>query len=74
MRPPLDPLRTIRSASFNSDVAAELLLELQHRYLPPPDLTARIADVVQHMDNDARALEALFQSIVRRELLLIREQ
>lgn len=74
MRPPLDPSSTIRSASFNSDVAAELLLELQRRYLPPPDLAARIADVVQHMDHDARALEALFQSIVRRELRLIREQ
>lgn len=36
MRPPLDPPCTIRSASFNNDIAAELLLELQRRYLPPP--------------------------------------
>ncbi|MCJ1888428.1 hypothetical protein LNN38_26515 [Pseudomonas sp. LA21] len=73
MRPPFDAPCTIRSASFNNDIAAELLLELQHRYLPPPALAARIEDALQHMDEDARALEALYQSIARRELLLVRQ-
>lgn len=72
MKPSFDPPRTIRSASFNNDIAAELLLELQRRYRPPPALAARILDIVQHMDDDARALEALYQSIAQRELLLIR--
>jgi len=73
MRPPFDPTCTIRSASFNNDIAAELLLELQRRYLPPPALAARIADVVQHMNEDAQALEALYQSIACQELRLVRE-
>ncbi|WP_178119540.1 hypothetical protein [Pseudomonas sp. SCB32] len=73
MRPLIDPPCTIRSASFNNDIAAELQLELQRRYMPPPALAARIADVVQHMHEDAQALEALYQSIASHELQLVRE-
>jgi len=52
-------LRTIRSASFNDEAAAELLLEL--RRLPlAPEMVCRINDIVAHLEHDAKALEALY--------------
>ncbi|MEG1626480.1 hypothetical protein [Pseudomonas sp.] len=55
-------LRTIRSASFNDEAAAELLLEIRRLGLAPK-LSHRLDDIAIHMHHDARALEALYLAL-----------
>jgi len=60
-------LRTVRSASFNEDVAQELLLELVRKAETSKE-AFRVLDVVAHMVSDSAALEELYQAINSGEL------
>ncbi|MDH1010107.1 hypothetical protein N5J43_14290 [Pseudomonas nicosulfuronedens] len=53
-------LRIIRSASFNDEMASELLLELG-RHAPACDLAYRFLDIAGHMSAEAKSLAALYQ-------------
>lgn len=59
-------LRIIRSASFNDEMAAELLLELG-RLAPTPDLAYRVLDIAGHMNADARSLESVYLALEARK-------
>lgn len=56
-------LRTVRSASFNDDVVAELLLELG-RQAPTTAIAHRILDIAHLMEEDSRSLENLYTALV----------
>jgi len=60
-------LRIIRSASFNDEMASELLLELG-RHAPTCDLAYRVLDIAGHMSSDAKSLEALYQAMTTGQL------
>ncbi|MGQ7819320.1 hypothetical protein ACUTAH_27180 [Metapseudomonas furukawaii] len=62
-------MRLIRSASFNDEMAAELLHELS-RHAPTADLAYRILDVAAHMSHDAKSLGALYQSMASDSLYI----
>jgi len=61
-------LRIIRSASFNDEMASELLLELG-RHAPDADLAYRVLDIAGHMQLDAKALEAVYLAISTGDLI-----
>jgi len=65
-----ETLRTIRSASFNDEAAAELLLELGRLPLTP-HLALRVHDIVAHLEHDAKALEELYRALRARHLCVI---
>ncbi|NNN26453.1 hypothetical protein [Pseudomonas nitroreducens] len=64
-----DLVRTIRSASFNDDVVSELLLELS-RLAPDARLALRALGMVQQMQDDSKALEEVYTSIMEGGLAL----
>ncbi len=66
-------LSTVRSASFNDEVAHELLLELV-RKADDPKQAFRVLDVVENMIHDSRALEDLYQALAKGEILLVPNQ
>ncbi|ARC79453.1 hypothetical protein FA158_19440 [Pseudomonas aeruginosa] len=63
-------LSTVRSASFNEEVAQELLLELV-RKSEDSKQAFRVLDVVDNMVRDSRALENLYQALSKGEILLV---
>jgi hypothetical protein len=62
-------VRTIRSASFNDDVVSELLLELS-RLAPDARLALRVLGMVKQMQDDSKALEEVYTSIMEGGLAL----
>lgn len=63
-------LRTIRSASFNNEVALDLLLELGIN-ADSYDQAYRVLDTASHMAHDSIVLEELYQAIKRGEIHLV---
>jgi len=64
-------MKIIRSASFNDDVANDLLLELG-RSAPNSNAAYRVLDVMAHMAHDALALEQLYQELQHGNLRILR--
>ncbi|WP_448680797.1 hypothetical protein [Pseudomonas nicosulfuronedens] len=64
-------LHAIRSASFNDDLAAELLLELA-RLAPNAQLALRVLRMVRQMQEDSRTLEDIHAAIAGGRVLLCR--
>ncbi|TDF83791.1 hypothetical protein [Pseudomonas sp. H9] len=66
---PMHLMRLIRSSSFNDELAAELLRELSY-LAPTAELTLRILDIAEHMDDDSRSLEQLYQALASGQLIV----
>ncbi|MFS2124040.1 hypothetical protein [Pseudomonas sp. Pseusp97] len=64
-------LRAIRSASYNDDLAAELLLELA-RLAPDAQLALRVLRMVRQIQEDSRALEGIHAAIAGGQVSLCR--
>jgi len=67
---PDEILTIIRSASFNDEVAHDLLLELS-RSAPNSNAVYRVLDVMAHMAHDAIVLEQLYQELERGNLRIL---
>lgn len=63
-------LHTARTAAFNAEATAELLLELS-KLAPTATLAFRAMNLAELINEDAEALERVATAITRGELLIV---